>query len=84
MRWTHRQVSLAVACSALAAFLWPVAVFWLGWPALSPPARRANAIAFLFLWALGPAVWFALEWRTWKSEPGLAETQRSGRDFSPE
>jgi hypothetical protein len=70
-----------VAAVAAAVFVWAVSILWFGYPSLSPAALSINAMVLIFLWAIGPAVWFAVEARIWKSEPSLATEQQYARDF---
>jgi hypothetical protein len=77
----HRRVCWIIACVALVALLWPIAVLGFHHPLLSQPCRHANAMLFPFLWALGPAIWFAVEGRLWRNEANLARGQQYARDF---
>jgi hypothetical protein len=38
-------------------------------------------MALIFLWALGPAIWFLVEWHIWGDEKNLARGQQYARDF---
>jgi hypothetical protein len=77
----HRNARLLIATVALLFLAWAVATLWFGWPALSQVSLQINAFALIFLWALGPPVWFLIEGQIWKSEPGLEQVQRHCRDF---
>ena len=77
----HRIACISVASGAAIAFCWAVATLWFGYPRLSPGAAETNAIILIVLWAIGPAIWFALEWWRWKDEPGLRVGQRYARNF---
>lgn len=70
-----------VACGAVLALLWPIAIFVLHHPALSSVALRVNGIVFILLWALGPAIWFSVEWHFWGNDAGFARGQQYARDF---
>lgn len=80
MTKTHRNTSLAVALAAVISFVWAVSTLWFGYPRLSSAAVEVNAMVLICLWAIGPAVWFAAEWRVWRYD-GLAAAQQYARDF---
>jgi hypothetical protein len=77
----HRKACWVVAAIALAALLWPIASLGFHYPSLGAPWQHANAMVCVFLWALGPAIWFLVEWRVWRHEPNLATGQQYARDF---
>jgi hypothetical protein len=81
MSQNHRRVCWVIAGVAFVALLWPIAVLGFHHHLLSQTWRHANAMIFLFVWALGPAIWFALEGRLWRNEPNLARGQQYARDF---
>ena len=81
MSRSHRNACIVVALVAAALFIWAVSTLWLGYPRLSSEALDFNAMALIFLWGIGPAIWFAAVWRIWKSEVGLASAQQYARDF---
>jgi hypothetical protein len=76
----HRIAVYIVASCAAIGFLWAIESLWFGYPKLSPDRARLNAIIMIVLWALGPPVWFFVEWSLWKG-PGLQEGQQYARDF---
>ncbi|HEV3074442.1 MAG TPA: hypothetical protein VHB47_08505 [Thermoanaerobaculia bacterium] len=81
MTRSHRQWCIAVASVAVLLFAWAISLLAFRWPHMSWPALRTNAAVLIYIWALGPAVWFALEWKLWRDEPGLEIVQRHARDF---
>ena len=77
----HRQWCIAVASVAVLLFAWAIALLEFRWPHMSWPALRVNAAVLIYLWGLGPAVWFAIEGKLWGEEPGFEIGQRHARDF---
>lgn len=77
----HRLWCIAVASVAALVFAWAIVVLQFRWPHVSWPALKTNAAVLIYIWAIGPAVWFAVEWKLWQGEPGLEIGQRYARDF---
>ncbi len=63
----HRIAAVAVAVAAAGTFLWAVATLWFHYPKLPTAYAHVNAFILIILWAIGPAVWFLIEWRFWKT-----------------
>jgi len=81
MTRAHRLWCIVVASVAVVLFAWAIALLQFRWPHVSWPALKTNAAVLMYIWALGPALWFAIEWKLWKQEPGFEIGQRYARDF---
>jgi len=81
MSRSHKITCIAVASAATLLFVGTITVLWFDYPELPAANRNSIAMTSAFIWAIGPAIWFALEWRKWKHEPGLAVGQQYARDF---
>jgi hypothetical protein len=77
----HRRSYIAVASVAALLFAWAICLLQFRWPHMSWPALKVSANILVYIWAIGPAVWFAIEWKLWKEEPGFEIGQRHARDF---
>jgi hypothetical protein len=77
----HRFTAIFTGSFAVIVLLWAIATLWFRFPRLSPAGTEANAIILVVLWAIGPAIWFTIEWSLWKAEPGLQVGQQYARDF---
>ena len=77
----HRFTAIFIGSFALIVLLWAIATLWFRFPRLSSAGTEANAIILVVLWAIGPAIWFTIEWSLWKDEPGLQVGQQYARDF---
>jgi hypothetical protein len=77
----HRFTAIFTGSFAVIVLLWAIATLWFRFPRLSPAGTEANAIILVVLWAIGPAIWFTIQWSLWKAEPGLQVGQQYARDF---
>src|SRR5215203_6393004 len=77
----HRIAAVAVAVAAAGTFFWAVATLLFHYPKLPTAYADVNALILTILWAIGPAIWFLIEWRFWKTEPELQLGQQYARDF---
>jgi hypothetical protein len=81
MSLKHKITCFVVATLAVICLLWAVSSLGFEFPQLSSYQRHLDVIALVFVWALGPAIWFSWEWSIWKKETGLAIGQQYARDF---
>jgi len=81
MRANHRLACIAVATSAVATLVWSILIFFCRWPNFTSYTLHLQAFILVVIWALGPAVWFAVEYYFWRGEENLAVGQQYARDF---
>lgn len=81
MSRNHKIACWIAAAVAILSLLWAISSLEFNFPSLAPGHGHLNAIALVFLWTLAPPVWFAVEWKIWRSEPSLAVEQTYARNF---